>query len=137
MISVTSVTDNYILQAPLLHKHKQTLEWLSSAVLWKRELAFFQKLLDRYAVKVKKTEDKKKLDHFQNIIIYYRHELIDATTSHLRAHEKKLAEMLESRDETKIDYIKEHEGLMNELEALNTQFIKNKEELFSFIEPLM
>jgi hypothetical protein len=137
MISVTSVTDNYILQAPLLHKHRQTLDWLSTAVLWKRELAFFQKLLDRYAPSVKETEGKKKLEHFQNINIYYRHELIDKLTSSLRAHEHKLAEMLESRDETKIEYFKEHEGLMNELEAMNTQFIRNKEELFSFIEALM
>lgn len=37
MISVTSVTDNYILQPTLLNKHKKTLEWLSTAVLWKSE----------------------------------------------------------------------------------------------------
>jgi phosphoenolpyruvate carboxylase len=137
MISVTAVTDNYILQAPLLHKHKDTLEWLSAAVLWKRELAFFQKLLDKYAPQVKKDEDKKKLEHFQNVNIYYRYELIDTLTSRLRQHEKNLAEMLESRDETKIGYIKEHEGLMNELEAMNKQFVKNKEDLFSFVESLM
>src|SRR5690242_6740666 len=109
MISVTAVTDNYILQAPLLLKHKQTLEWLSASVLWKRELAFFQKLLDKYAPQVSAVEGKKKLDHFQNVVVYYRFELIDALASKLRQHEKKLAEMLESRDETKIDYIKEHE----------------------------
>jgi len=137
MISVTSVTDNYILQAPLLHKHRQTLDWLSTAVLWKRELAFFQKLLDRYAPQVKDTEGKKKLEHFQNVNIYYRHELIDKLTCQLRAHEHKLAEMLESRDETKIGYFKEHEGLINELEAMSAQFTRNKEELFSFIEALM
>lgn len=46
MVSVTSTTDNYILQPGLLSKHRQTLDWLSSAVLWKKELALFQKLLD-------------------------------------------------------------------------------------------
>jgi hypothetical protein len=137
MISVTSITDNYILQAPLLNKHRQTLDWLSKAVFWKGELAFFQKLLDRHAPQVKETDGKKKLEHFQNVNIYYRYELIDTLTSKLRAHERKLAEMLESRDETKIEYIKEHDGLMNELEAMNTQFIKNKEELLTFIETLM
>lgn len=137
MVSVTSVTNNYILQPTLLGKHKKTLEWLSAAVLWKRELAFFQKLLDQYAPKCSAAEDKKKLDHFQNVIIYYKCELIDTLTARLRLHEKNLAEMLESRDETKIDYIREHEGLMTELESLNTQFIQNREELFSFIEKIM
>lgn len=137
MISVTSVTDNYILQPTLLHKHKKTLEWLSTVILWKRELAFFQKLLDQYALKFSSMDDKKKIDHFQNLIIYYKGELIDALSTRLRLHEKKLAEMLEFRDETKTDYFKEHEGLMNELEALNTQFLNNKEEFFEFIEMAM
>ncbi|MEO5603716.1 MAG: hypothetical protein ABIR06_22540 [Cyclobacteriaceae bacterium] len=137
MISVTSVTDNYILQPTLLSKHKKTLDWLSAAALWKRELAFFQKLLDQYAPKFSTTEDKKKIDHFQNVIIYYKGELIDMLTTRLRLHEKKLAEMLESRDETKTEYFKEHDGLMNELESLNTQFTQYKEDLFSFIEKVM
>jgi len=137
MISVTSITDNYIIQPTLLTKHKKTLEWLSAAVLWKRELAFFQKLLDQYAPKFKTTDDKKKIDHFQSLITYYRHEHIDALTTRLRLHEKKLAEMLETKDETKVEYFKEHDGLMNELEATNTQFTQNKEELFSFIESAM
>lgn len=137
MISVTSVTDNYILQPTLLHKHKKTLEWPSTVILWKRELAFFQKLLDQYALKFSSMDDKKKIDHFQNLIIYYKGELIDALSTRLRLHEKKLAEMLEFRDETKTDYFKEHDGLMNELEALNTQFLNNKEEFFEFIEMAM
>ena len=101
------------------------------------ELGFFQKLLDQYASKFSTTGDKKKIDHFQNIIIYYKCELIDVLSTRLRLHEKKLAEMLESRDETKTEYFKEHEGLMNGLEALNTQFIQNKADLFSFIEKVM
>lgn len=137
MISITSITDNYILQPSLLMKHKKTLEWISAAVLWKIELTFFQKLLDQYAAKFSATEDKKKIDHFQNIIIYYKFQLIDTLTTRLRLHEKKLAEMLETKDETKTEYFTEHEGLMNELEALNTQFIQNKTDLFSFIEKVM
>jgi hypothetical protein len=137
MISVTSITDNYILQPTLLDKHRKTLEWLSTAILWKLELGFFQKMLDQYASSVSTIEGKKRLDHFQNVIIYYKNELIDTFSSRLRLHEKKLAEMLESRDETKTEYFKEHDGLMSELEALNSQFNQNKEELFSFIEKVM
>jgi len=136
MISVTSVTDRYILQPSLLNKHRQSLDWLSAAVLWKRELAFFQKLLDQYSSKSRSLEDKKKVDHFQSVITYYNGELIDTFMSRLRLHEKKLAEMLQSKDESKIDYFKEHEALMSELEALSSQFKEYKEEFFAFIEKL-
>jgi hypothetical protein len=134
MISVTSVTDKYALQPTLLSKHRKSLEWLSAAVLWKRELSFFQKLLDQYASNFTSVEDKKRIDHFQSLITYYNGELIDTFTSRLRQNEKKLAEMLESRDESKTGYFKEHEGLMAELEALSTQFTEYKEEFFAFIE---
>jgi hypothetical protein len=134
MISVTSTTDRYILQPTLLSKHKKTLEWLSAAVLWKIELAFFQKLLDQYALELPALEDKKQLDHFQNIIIYYKGELIDSLTGRLRLHEKKLADMLATSDESKTEYFKEHDGLMSELEALNNQIIQFKDGLFSLIE---
>lgn len=134
MISVTSVTDKYIIQPSLLGKHKKSLEWLSAAVLWKRELSFFQKLLDQNSAKFTSVDDKKKMDHFQNLITYYNSELIDTFTSRIRQHEKKLAEMLESRNELKIEYFREHDVLMAELESLNTQFTEYKEEFFAFIE---
>jgi hypothetical protein len=137
MISVTSVTDKYILQPTLLNKHKKTLGWLSAAVLWKMELAFFQKLLDQYASKFTTVDDKKKIDHFQHLITYYNGELINTLTSSLRLHEKKLAEMLEFRDESKTEYFTEHEILMNELEAFNNQFNEYKENLFGFVEKAM
>lgn len=137
MISVTSVTDKYILQPPLLDKHKKSLEWLSALMLWKRELIFFQKLLDQYGSKFSAQDDKKRLDHFQSIVTYYKGELIDSYATRLRLHEKKLAEMFESMDETRTEYFKEHDGLMGELESLQTQFIKNKEDLFGFIEKVM
>jgi hypothetical protein len=137
MISAISVTDKYILQPSLLNKHKKSLEWLSAAVLWKRELAFFQKLLDQYSSKFTAIEDKKLIGHFQSLITYYNGEMIDTFSSRLRLHEKKLADLLESRDESKTEYFKEHDGLMNELEAMNAQLMGYKEELFAFIERAM
>jgi hypothetical protein len=133
MISVASITNKIIVQQTLLAKHKKTLDWLSAAILWKQELAFFQKLLDAYSPGFKTVEEKQKLDHFQNIIIYYRGELIDSLASKLRLHEKKLADMFESRDETQTGYYKEHDELMGQLDSLNTQLTEYKEELFSFL----
>jgi hypothetical protein len=137
MISVTSTTDKYILQPSVLTKHKESLQWLSAAVLWKREMAFFQKLLDQYAPKFTAVEDKKKIDHFQSVITYYRDELIDTMSGKLRLHEKKLAEMLEAHDETKTEYFKEHDALMGELQSLSHQFTEYKDELFAFVERVM
>ncbi|UII30651.1 hypothetical protein LVD17_20370 [Fulvivirga ulvae] len=134
MISVTSVTDKYIVQPGLLDKHRKTLEWLSAALLWKHELAFFQKLLDKNAPKFTDVEDKKRIGHFQNLLIYYKGELIDTLRSKLRDHEKSLAGMLETRDESRTEYFKEHDELMNELEAFNKTFIAFKEDFFYFIE---
>jgi hypothetical protein len=137
MISVTSVTDGYILQPTLISKHKKTLEWLSATMLWKKEVAFFQKLLDQYAARFTSLDDKKMVDHFQNIIIYYRGELLDSIASRLRQHEKNLADMLDSVDESKTVYFKEHDEIMGQLEVLNDQLITYKEELFEFIERVM
>lgn len=137
MISVTSITDKYILQPSLLAKHKATLEWLSATILWKKELTFFQKLLDRYASKLTGEDTKKRVDHFQSIITYYKGELVDSLSTKLRLHEKKLADMLETRDETKTEYFTEHDGLIHELQSANTQLAQYKEELFSFLEKVM
>ena len=134
MISAISVTDKYILQPTLIGKHKKTLEWLSATILWKRELAFFQKLLDRFASEFHVIEDTQKIDHFQNLVIYYNGELVDSLAAKLRLHEKKLAEMLEFRNESKTEYFSEHEGLMNELESASNQFTQIKDDLFTFIE---
>ena len=137
MISVASTSANYILQPILLSKHKKSLEWLSATVLWKRELAFFQKLLDKYAKNFSSTDDKKKVDHFQSFITYYNGELVNSLSTKLRLHEKSLADMLETKNETKTEYFKEHDELMHQLESVNTQFGHTKEELFDFIEKVM
>ncbi|HET6541109.1 MAG TPA: hypothetical protein VFG46_11530 [Chryseolinea sp.] len=137
MISVTSGTNAYILQPSLLEKHRRTLNWLSSTLLWQREFNFFQKLLDQNAAKLTSVEDKKKIDHFQNLILYYNSELIPALRKKLRDHENRLADMLKTRNETKTEYFKEHDALMQELESFNLSFIEYKEELFEFIEKVI
>ena len=106
MISVTSVTTSYILQPSLLEKHRRTLNWLSATLLWQREFNFFQKILDQYAPKFTTVEDKQKIDHFQNLILYYNSELIIELQKKLRDHENRLADMLKTKDELKTDYFK-------------------------------
>jgi hypothetical protein len=137
MISVCSITGKYILQPALLSKHRKTLEWLSEVMFWKIELAFFQKLLDQNASKFLTSDEKKQIAHFQTIIIYYKGELINLFASRLRLHEKKLAEALLSHDETKVEYFKEHDDLMEELESIKRQLVEYKTAFSTFIEKAM
>ena len=137
MISVTSVTNDYILQPSLIEKHRKTLNWLSATVLWQREFSFFQKLLDQHAPKFASLEDKKRIDHFQNLILYYNSELILQLRKKLRDHENRLADMLKTKNETKTEYFKEHDALMQELESFNNSFTEYKEEFFEFIEKVI
>src|SRR5690606_33706122 len=87
MISVTSVTKDYILQPSLIEKHRKTLNWLSATLLWHREFAFFQKVLDQNAPKLTTVEDKKIIGHLQSLITYYSNEVLIDLQKKLRDHE--------------------------------------------------
>jgi DNA primase large subunit len=118
-------------------KHEKTLDWLSTSLFWKKEMSFFQKLLDNIAPKLSAVPEKQRLDHFQHFITYYNGELIDALRTRLRLHEKNLAEMLEKKDELAKKYFDEHDELMGALEAANTQILATKEDLYDFVAHAM
>jgi hypothetical protein len=133
MISVLSTTGNYILQPALLDKHRNTLYWISSTNWWKTQLEFFQKLLDQNSSTFSSNNDKKRISHFQNIILYYRGEVVDLMRKKLREHESKLAQLLQTKDETATQYFSEHESLMSELETFAKQFKDFRQYFFQFI----
>ena len=135
MISVLSTTNKYILQPSLLDMHKQSVTWLSATVFWKREVAFFQKLLSSKAFLFTSTKDKQKIDHFQSLITYYGGELIDQLSASLRKHENDLAHMLQSLNESDTNYFTEHKKLMSDLDEFAISFSNLKHELYAFIEP--
>ena len=134
MISVLSTTNKYILQPSLLDMHHQSVEWLSATVFWKKEVAFFQKLLSNKASYFTALEDKQKIDHFQSLILYYNAEVIDQLARKLRKHESHLAEMLQSLNESDTQYFQEHKSLMDELSSFGKSFITLKHELYEFLE---
>jgi DNA repair exonuclease SbcCD ATPase subunit len=136
MISVTGVTNNYVLQPALLEKHAKTLAWLSATVLWKSELAFFQKHLEQQAASRLTMEDRREVDHFQNLILFYSVEVIEDMRKKLRNHESKLARMLETKSEWETQYYKEHNALLEEAEELSQRFEKLKADLKSGIARL-
>src|SRR5690606_11223016 len=123
-----------ILQPALLEKHTLTVQWLSSTALWKGELAFMQQLLDRNAHLFETADEKQKISHIQNLIIYYSAEVLIDLRKKLRDHENNLARMLEQKDETDIQYYKEHDQIMTELESFAKRFTDLKAELFDLIQ---
>lgn len=134
MISVLSTTNKYILQPSLLDMHKQSVTWLSATVFWKREVAFFQKLLSSKVSYFTTVEDKQKIDHFQSLITYYGGELIDELSTQLRKHENGLAHMLQSLNESDTRYFTEHKKIMSDLDEFANSFTKLKHDLFEFVE---
>lgn len=134
MISVLSTTNRYILQPGLLDMHQKSIEWLSATALWKREIGFFQKLLDQSAPRSTASEHKQQVSHFQNLITYYGGELIDTLRAKLRDNENTLAAMLQSTSESDYQYFNEHRGIMEELEAFQTAFVAFKHQFYEFIE---
>lgn len=137
MISITGITDNYILQPGLINKHRKTLEWLSSIMLWKREVIFFQRVLEQYASQFTTVADKKRIDHFQNLITYYGGEIIDTLRKKLRDHESNLADAFQTKNELGTAYFKDHGAIMQELETFSISFKEFKEEFFGLIEKAM
>ncbi|HEY5749861.1 MAG TPA: hypothetical protein VIU12_27530 [Chryseolinea sp.] len=129
MISITGVTNNYVLQPALLEKHTKTLAWLSVTVLWKSELAFFCKVLEQHSVLDLAREDRSEVNHFQNLILFYAVEVVEDMRRKLRIHESKLARMLETKSEWETQYYKEHSALMEEAEAHSKHFEKLKMDL--------
>jgi hypothetical protein len=117
--------------------HNESLEWLSATALWKRELAFFQKLLDRYAPKMIDLDLKKEIDHYQNLIIYYNGELVDLLRKKLKDHEGSLARMLQQLNESDVEYFKDHKKVIEEVAAFARVFAEFKNGFFEMIEQQM
>ncbi|NJN28875.1 MAG: hypothetical protein HC819_24355 [Cyclobacteriaceae bacterium] len=134
MISVLSTTGKYLLQPSLMEMHHSSLEWLSTTVLWKQEVAFFQKLLDQHSPRATSLDDKKKVSHFQNMITYYGGELIDTLRKKIKIHEHKLADRLKELKTTDSEYYQEHGELMEELGAFMKTFNSFKSDFFTFID---
>jgi hypothetical protein len=137
MISATGGTNLYILQAGLVEKkHRKTLEWLSQTVLWKTELKVFQGIVDSTARSTHTIDEKKRLAQFQNLITYYSGEVVVEIRKQLRAHENKLARMLETHAEWDVEYIREHDSIMEDAQTIGNRLIEIRNELTAWQKTL-
>ncbi len=129
---------DYLLEIGIEELHKESNVWISRIELWKRELNFFQKLLDAYSMKFSDMEDKKEVDHFQNLIIYYNGELLDEYKQSTRRHEKHLANMFSTGDTlNEIIYRNSHRELKEKVDSFDETFRKYKQDFFNLMEKVI
>ena len=115
--------------------HFESVKWVSDIALWKIELNFFQKLLDKYGSSFEMVEDKKEIDHFQNLITYYNGELLDEFRQLVRRHENHLAKDFAVKGEVnEQEYRLKHKELKVRIRAFDDEFKAYKKEFFAFIE---
>ena len=113
-------------------------EWKSEVEMWKRELQFFQILLDKYASQMNTVEQKQKMDHFQHLIIYYNGELLDYFNQKARRHAKYLAGHVENdKPLNKEEYQEKYGTVNNQINAFASEFRKYKMDFFQFIEKVL
>lgn len=134
METLTNSAEKLGLQTNILGMQRESSEWLSATELWKRELNFYQALLDRHATKTDSVEFKKEVDHFQNLITYYNGELVDLLHKKIRKHNKQINQMLHDENESDIETFHQHEDLMDEASSFQKVFSDFKQEFFEFIE---
>lgn len=139
MKNLTQPSGEFLLQPGLEDLHQESQRWISEIELWKIELVFFQNILDRYARSFQDVEDKKKIDQFQNFMIYYSGELLDETRKAVRQHEKFLASQLGS-NAARMDeqsYRVNHMPLQEKVAGIRAQIAETKKALFEFLEPAL
>ncbi len=135
MEELTNATTDYLLEIGIEELQKESETWDSRITLWKRELDFFQKLLDTFSSKFKNGDDRKSSDHFQNLIIYYNGELLEGYKQAVRRQVKNLGNILSSDEQMDEAVLRNnHIRLKDKIDSFDYEFRKTKQEFFEFIE---
>lgn len=135
METIKLADDNHLLEEGLEVLHHESQHWSSEIKLWKIELSFFQKLLDKNSQKFTSIDEKKRMSHFQNLIIYYDGEVLDRFVQNIRKHEQYLAnEMAESGKLDDAKYRKIHREVGSHVASFRVEFNVYKNGFFDFIE---
>lgn len=130
MTILMDANENHASQSELIEKHTETVDWLSSSMLWKSELQNFQKILDERTSNPSKTENVD-ADHFQLMILHYLRE-IEKLRNKLRNHETSLGKLLELKDESTHQGAEEHDVIMSILESFSKTYKQFRKEFFQF-----
>jgi len=135
MNSIEQSKMDYLLQRTVEDLHESSRQWMEDIDFWKIELDFFQKLLDDQVAKMHSTEQKQQLDHFQNLIIYYRGELLDQFEQSARRHAKVMGALVASSNGREDGTARnKHVELADKIDSFAHQFRQYKKDLYVFLE---
>lgn len=114
--------------------HQESMQWNSDIELWKIEMNFFQKLLDKYGSFFVDVDQKMEIDHYQNLITYYDGELLDQFKQSVRRHENNLAKDFALGGKVNVkEYVEIHQDLLIRIRAFDSEIKAYKKEFFEFI----
>jgi hypothetical protein len=122
--------ENHATQSELIEKHTETVDWLSSSILWKSELQNFQKMLDERAHPATRKSDVD-ADHFQLMILHNTDE-IEKFRNKLRNDETMLGKLIESKDDSINPGTIEHQNIMHQLESFSKAYKHFRNEFLEF-----
>ena len=122
--------EHHATHSELIEKHTETVDWLSSSILWKSELQDFQKLLDERAHSKKRKNDVD-ADHFQLMILHHVDE-IEKLRNKLRHDETMLGKLIESKDDPIHAATDDHLDTMLQLESFSKTYKLFRKEFFEF-----
>lgn len=135
MNNLSPATSNYLLEVSLEDLHQESRSWLSEIELWRFELAFYQRLLDKVSGKITEVEDKKTSDHFQHLNRYFRGELLDQYEHDIREHEKYLDRMIREKMPFNEQLYREvHKKYQGQVLGFDRDFKQYRKDLYGFAE---
>ena len=138
MESKKLTSTNILLEISLEDLHRNTIDWIQSIDFWRFELGFAQKLVDQVNARTRTVDDKKRIDHFQNLIIYYRSQLLPELEEDLVRHEGYLKQLIQDRVHYNDQMYRDvHKKFEDQVTSFDQNFRAFKRDLYHFSEQFL
>ncbi|TPE46259.1 hypothetical protein [Pontibacter mangrovi] len=138
MKSISYPNPDHLLEVSLEQLHTESNNWLSEIALWRVELNFFQRLLDSIVGQHPGGQAKQRISHFENLLYYFRGELLDQLEHDVREHEQYLAYQLDMRAPFNEQvYRQVHKKYERQVKAFEQDFKEYKKDLYRFAGRLL
>ena len=124
-----------LLQTGIDDLHHDTMDWLNELEFCTTELSFLNKLLDKYFLRIKGSQQITDLSKLDTKVNAFRNKTLNVLYQEINSHEKHLAELEERRfiqDEQSIR--EEHKKFGSDVKAFMADVKKIKKEIFDFVE---
>ncbi|GAB2530866.1 hypothetical protein [Rufibacter soli] len=129
-----TISPNHLLEIGISDLHQESKAWLQDIAFWGFELNFYQRLLERITQQAT-ADDKRHLDHFQQLIIYFQGELLPQYRQGIRRHEAYLQRLVQDGLPVNDQLYREvHLKHKNQMAAFSKDFSEYKGDFFRFAE---